>query len=381
MKRIWNALRYGDSETRKCIGSVLFFSVLGIAMILVAGIFGQFYLFIVGMIAGVVAIVDSQSFTLVDNDFVAETGKHGEKDSVMTVSVIKSGASSANAQPNKKKNPSDSVEQEVSKQKENNSIKAEKQKVDERKQQEAEVDLSHYNERVLRKIKRKYRVRRDHRPVLIDNSKSYRIKECPAFMWRIHNKVYLLLLEKEPRRISISRDLIRHVDYVPKVQANRKMEYQAFRKENMVTSVFKEYLPDYFESKTKNGKQKYKNLYQIYPDIQFSNRSIFDVMDLLYLNFMPEDKVTKSDKVNGFFKRIYVANILFKDRVYDIREYKEVVEQALKDMCYAEVPAKEFEITLENLVKSRLISQEYADHYTEVRKKLGKKTVSVTYSR
>ena len=26
MKRIWNALRYGDAETRKCIGSVILFS-------------------------------------------------------------------------------------------------------------------------------------------------------------------------------------------------------------------------------------------------------------------------------------------------------------------------------------------------------------------
>ncbi|MDE6434808.1 MAG: hypothetical protein K2L07_11350 [Lachnospiraceae bacterium] len=405
MKRIWNALRYGDSETRKCIGSVIFFSILGIVLILVSGILGQFYLFIVGMIVGVVAIVVSQSFTLVDDDFVAETGKHGEKNSVVTVSVIRNGVSSSNAQPNKKTNNSDSVEKGISKQKENESIETEKQLDEEKEKQREEVvkkdnkkktkekdfydeeqsaknvDLSHYNARVLKKIKRKYRVRRDHRPVLIDNSKSYQIKECPAFIWRIHNKVYLLLLEKEPRRISISRDLIRHVDYVPKVRANRKMEYQVFRKENMVTSVFKEYLPDYFESKVKNEKLKYKNLYQIYPDIQFSNRSILDVMDLLCLNFMPEDKLTRSDKVNGFFKRVYAANILFKDRVYSIREYKEVVEQALEEMCYAEIPAREFEITLENLVKARLISQEYAQYYTEVRKRLGKKTVPVTYTR
>lgn len=415
MKRIWNTLRYGDSETRKCIGSVVFFSVLGIALIIASGISGQFYLFIFGMIVGVMAIIVSQSFTLVDDDFVAETGKNGEKDSVMTVSVLKNGESSSATKSNKK--DSGSVKEEL-KQKEEKSITVAKQPNEEKKadakEQEKEVlkinkkktkfpedrrkkkekpdnvgerqsaektELSHYNKRVLKRIKRKYRVRKDHRPVLIDNSKSYRIKECPAFIWRVHNKVYLLLLEKEPRRISISRDLIRHVDYVPKVYADRKKEYQAFCKENMITSVFERYLPDYFERKAKNENLTYKNLYQIYPDIQFSNRSIFQVMDLLCVNFMPEDKLTRSDKVNGFFKRIYAANILYKDRVYSITEYKEVVEKALKEMCYAEIPATEFEITLENLVKARFISQEYADYYTEARKKLGKKTVAVTYRR
>lgn len=414
MKRIWNALRYGDSETRKCIGSVVFFSVSGIALIIASGISGQFYLFIFGMIVGVMAIIVSQSFTLVDDDFVAETGKNGEKNSVMTVSVLKNGASSSATKSNKKN--SDSVKEEL-KQKEEKTITVAKQPHEEKeadsKKQEKKVrkknkkktklpenrkkkekldnvgerqsaektELSHYNKRVLKRIKRKYRVRKDHRPVLIDNSKSYRIKECPAFIWRVHNKVYLLLLEKEPRRISISRDLIRHVDYVPKVYADRKKEYQAFCKENMITSVFERYLPDYFERKTKKENITYKNLYQIYPDIQFSNRSIFQVMDLLCVNFMPEDKLTRSDKVNGFFKRIYAANILYKDRVYSITEYKEVVEKALKEMCYAEIPATEFEITLENLVKARFISQEYADYYTEARKKLGKKTVAVTYRR
>lgn len=372
MKRIWNALRYGDKETKKCIGSVIFFSVLGIVLMIVSGISGQFSLFILGMIAGVVAIIVSQSFTLVDDDFVAETGKNGEKDSVMTVSAQKNGGSSL-AKSNKE-NASAPVEKKESMQ-----GKEKPKEIDTSSDEDGKAELSHYNQHVIKKIKRKYRVRKDHRPVLIDNSKSYRIKECPAFIWRVHNKVYLLLLEKEPRRISISRDLIRHVDYVPKVRANRSMEYRAFEKENMITSVFESYLPDYFDSKAQNEDLKYKNLYQIYPDIQFSNRSIFQVMDLLCLNFMPEDKLTRSDKVNGFFKRIYAANILYKDRVYSITEYKGKVEQALKEMCYAEIPATEFEITLENLVKARFISQEYADHYTEVRKKLGKKTVSVTY--
>lgn len=372
MGRIWNALQYGDFETKKSIGSVILFIVLGIVLIVVAGVSGNFYLFVGGMISGVVALIISQSFRLVNDDFVAQVGADGKKQSVKSVSVMKNGVSSAQRA---KQNEAKKAKQEESQER---SFAHEGQEQDLKGK---EASFAHYNDQMLKKIRRKYHVKKDHRPILIDNSKSYRIKECPAFIWRVHNKVYLLLLEKEPRRICISRDLIRHVDYFPRVRVNRQAEYKAFESENMITNVYREFLPDYYNSKAKDPNLKYKNLYQIYPDIQIPNRSIAQVMDLLYLNFMPDDKITQSDKINGFFKRVYAANILYKDRVYRITEYKEKIEAILQELCYAEIPATEFEITLENLVKSRLISEEYAAHYMDVRRKLGKKTVEVIYRR
>jgi hypothetical protein len=389
MKRIWNALRYGDFETKKCIGSVLLFSVLAIVLIVVAGLTSQFTIFILGMISGIVALIISQTFTLVNDDFVAEVGAEGQKDSVRTVSVKKNGVISSSHHETEHMEHHGELEEGHNKSKKQHGEShhahledsEEEEEDSEDKKSLKHAEFSHYNHQILKKIKRKYRVRRDHRPVLIDNSKTYGIKECPAFIWRAHNKVYLLLLEKEPRRICIPREMIRHVDYVPKVRANRKKEYRAFEKDNMVTGVYRGFLPDYFDSKAHDADLKYKNLYQIYPDIQFTNRSISTVMDLLCLNFMPEDKLTSSEKVNGFFKRVYAANILYRDKVYSITEYKDAVESALEEMCYAEIPATEFEITLENLERARFISQEYVHHYTEVRRHTGKKTVSTTYRR
>ena len=91
MKRIWNALIYGDTETRKCIGSVIFFSVLAVVLIIIGGISGEFNIFIFGMLAVIVAIMISQTFTLVDDDFVAEVNKEGDKETVRSVSVQKNG--------------------------------------------------------------------------------------------------------------------------------------------------------------------------------------------------------------------------------------------------------------------------------------------------
>lgn len=103
MKRIWNALRYGDFETRKCIGSVLAFSVAAVGFILASGILGTFYLFIIGLLFAVGTIIFSQTFTLVDDDFVAEVNRDGDKDMVSTVSVLKNGVSSK-TQTEKQKN-------------------------------------------------------------------------------------------------------------------------------------------------------------------------------------------------------------------------------------------------------------------------------------
>ncbi|MCM1496894.1 MAG: hypothetical protein NC124_00330 [Clostridium sp.] len=364
MKRIWNALRYGDSETRKCIGSVILFTLAALVLVVVSGLSGRFELFIVAMISGIVALVISQTFTLVDDDFVAEIDKQGDKDTVRSVSVVKNGVSSTTASSKEKASKTEDAGVEQA----DTEDKAERRRKSEKGVEPAQFD--HYTQQMLKKIQRKYHVKRDHRPIIIDSSSSYRIKECPAFIWRTHNKVFLLLLEKEPRKICISRDMILHMDYVPDVRADRDKEYLAFEKDNMVTGVFREYLPDYFDSKAEKANLKYKHLYEIYPDIRLSNRSAYEVMDLLYLNFMPQDKITQSDKINGFFKRVYAANIMLKDRVYKITAYKEDVERILKEMCYAEIPEQEFIITLENLVKGRMISGEYARHYMDYREKV-----------
>ncbi len=390
MKRIWNALIYGDSETRKCIGSVIFFSVLAVVLIVVAGISGEFNIFIFGMIAAIVAIMISQTFTLVDDDFVAEVNRDGDKETVRSVSVQKNGLIYGETKPQSEKSKKEHAknQQEAAKKKENR--KSEQKEEQQRSsgqranKKDAKVATSdeelkdvnryaNYNQKVMKRIKKKYHIKKDHRPIIIDSSETYHIKQCPAFIWRAHNKVFLLLLEQEPRKITISRDLIHNMGYKPNVKADQSSEYIAFQKENLVTKVFSEFLPDYHDARLKNDPLKVKNLYTIYPDICITNRSAYQVKDLLLLNFMPKDKITDSDMVNGFFKRIYAANIMFKDKVISINEYKEEVELALKEMCYAEVSRREYVITLENLFKARLISKQYVAHYTAMRDKIREK--------
>lgn len=384
MKRIWNALIYGDAETRKCIGSVVFFAVLAVALIVVAGFSGEFNILIFGMVAAIVAIMISQTFTLVDDDFVAEVSKDGDKDTIRSVSVQKNSLIyGTGSKTTSQKEVSERNERQLHNTKKDVEIEEEDALADSsekenrrKKNKDEDVELqdinryANYNQKVMKRIKRKYHIKKDHRPIIIDSSESYRIKQCPAFIWRAHNKVFLLLLEKEPRKIVISREMIHNMGYKAGVRADKNSEYIAFQKDNLVTRVFEEYLPDYHDAKLKNDPLKVKNLYTIYPDICITNRSAYQVKDLLLLNFMPKDKITESDMVNGFFKRVYAANILFKDKVISINEYKEEVEFTLKEMCYAEIPRREYVLTLENLHKARLISKQYVTHYVAMRDKL-----------
>lgn len=314
-KKVWNAMRYGDRNTKCRVGSVILFAILFVMSTIIAIALKKPVFFIVGLFCIVVALIQSQTFTLVEEDCKQET---------------------------KSQEPIQELE---------------------------ENRFDAYDGEKLRQVKKKHRLKKDHRPIIIDSSKVYGIRECPAFIWRVHNKVHLLLLEKEPRHIVISRDLIRHMDYEPNKIGNPLLEYRAFQKKNMITGVFGEFLPDYYNAKGKTGNIKYKHLYKIYPDICISNRSAASVMDLLVINFMPEDKVTCSEKLNGFFKRIYSSFILYQDKVIGIRDYKEQVEQALRDMCYAEIPMREFYVTMENLVKGKMISTEYADYYINLKEK------------
>lgn len=381
MKRIWNALIYGDAETRKCIGSVLFFSVLAVILIVAAVVSGEFNILIFGMIAAIVAIMISQTFTLVDDDFVAEISKEGDKDTVRSVSVQKNGLIyGTGSKTTSQKKVSNQNARQLQNTKKNIELEEEEvlinlsEKEDRRKKNKEEDSelqdinrYANYNQKVMKRMKRKYHIKKDHRPIIIDSSESYHIKQCPAFIWRAHNKVFLLLLEKEPRKIVISREMIHNMGYRAGVKADKNSEYIAFQKDNLVTRVFEEYLPDYHDAKLKNDPLKVKNLYTIYPDICITNRSAYQVKDLLLLNFMPKDKITESEIVNGFFKRVYAANIMFKDKVIGINEYKEEVELTLKEMCYAEIPRREYVLTLENLHKARLISKQYVTHYVAMR--------------
>jgi hypothetical protein len=111
----------------------------------------------------------------------------------------------------------------------------------------------------------------------------------------------------------------------------------------------------------------YKNLYGFGPGIYCTNRSAKNLFDLLSVDFRVDDKVTTSNKVNIYFKECYKAGILLRDNVIDANGYADMISHSLDDMAKSTISNNEFKETLNLLVRNKIITKEFSDHYMDVR--------------
>lgn len=220
-----------------------------------------------------------------------------------------------------------------------------------------------YDKRKIKRTLYKYKVKKDHRLVLVDFSKKYMIKQCPAYIWVADKQFNMLLLEEEPRHLAIPLGRIREITYLKKQSANVDTDYPMFHRNNLLTSVFRPYLPDYTHNTVASDKNSYKNLYGITGGIYFTNKSAKNLFDLLNVEFKVDDKVTTSSKVNVFFKDAYKANIMLRDSVIDANGYADSIANTLENMTKSTISFMEFRDTLNLMVKNKLITQEFASHY------------------
>lgn len=223
-----------------------------------------------------------------------------------------------------------------------------------------------FDRKKIKKTLHKYKVRRDHRLVIVDFSKKYMIKQCPAYIWVADNKFNILLLEEETRHLVIPLGRIREITYLKKQSANVDTDYPLFHKKNMLTNLFRPYLPDYTYNTVASDMNSYKNLYGIAGGIYFTNKSAKNLFDLLGVEFRVDDKVTMSNKVNIFFKDAYKANILLRDSVLDANGYADSIANTLDNMARSTIGYNEFKETLNLMVRNKLITQEFAMHYMNV---------------
>lgn len=235
--------------------------------------------------------------------------------------------------------------------------------------QATDEELKSYNNRKLKKVFHKYKVKRDHKKILIDKCEKYNIVQTPAYVWLINNELHMLLIEQEPRELIIPVIRLNYVSYLKKVEVNPDVDYPAFHKKNLITEVFKGCLPDYIHSTVQGDMSAYKNLYGFGPGIYVTNRSVKQIFDLLALEFRVEDKVTTSNKVNLYFKEAYKSSILLKDNVIDANGYADRISNTLDDMAKSTISYNEFKDTLNLMIKNKLITQEFAMYYMGVRDK------------
>ena len=236
--------------------------------------------------------------------------------------------------------------------------------------QASEQDLAQYDKKTIKKLLHRYKVKRDHRMVMIDRCDDFFIKQTPAYVWVDGKEFHVLLIEREPRHLTLPVHGLREMKYLKKQVVNKDIDYGAFKGRSMLSELFRPYLPDLTQSTVVDDPTATKNLYGFGPGMYVTNRSAGNIFDLLSLDFRVDDKVTLSAKVNYYFKEAYKANILLRDNVIDANGYADKIAKTLDDMAHSRISNGEFEDTLKQMIKNKLITIEFANHYRNVREKL-----------
>lgn len=233
-----------------------------------------------------------------------------------------------------------------------------------------EKDIEAYDRASIKKVMKKYKVKNEHKMVLIDFCEKLKLYQTPAYIWVEGGKFHILAIEKKTRHIEIPLSHLQSVTYLKKKQCNPDIDYAVFKGNSMIAGLFRPYLPDYIRSTVVDDVTAYKNLYGIGPQIYFTNRSAANVFDLLGLPFDVDDNITNSNKVNIFFKNTYKASILYKDNVIDSAGYADRVSNILDEMAHSDISRAGFKDTLQLMIKNKLITREFAMYYMEVRDKI-----------
>ena len=245
-------------------------------------------------------------------------------------------------------------------------LESEKEDVDideEEADEETQDPYRNYTKEKIEKILYKYKVKEEHRKVMVDFCRPFRIKQCPAYIWKDRKNLYFLLLEEEPRRIEIPLNTIDGIHYEKGAEVKSSLEYEEFKKPSFMGSIFLNYMPTYYE-KVKNERRMYcKNLYIISPELKVTNTSARNLFDILEVDFILQDTVMISEKFDAYFKMAYKSNILLRDRVITPEEYKDKIKILLTSISQSEMSERSYIELVNQLEEYKLITEEYAKYY------------------
>lgn len=328
MRKIIYSMFYGNRKTKCFLWTLFLLGIAVIVCVVLAIVMSQPLYGGIGFILGLLLLVISQSYSL--DTLAREPGK-------------KAGNS---------KNPG--TREKAGQEKK---AAAEEEIADD---EHAENDFAHYDEKQLKKIMYRYKVRREHKTIIIDNAPDYKIRQCPAFVWREGNNLHFLLLEKEPRKLDIPLSDIRQIGYHKRVKAEPDKDYRPFTHATLVAKVFREHLPSYQET-VENGKRSfYKNLYVVGSHMEITNTSAKNLFSILSVPFVIHNDVTKSQRYSEYFKEAYRYSTLCKDLVISKTEFSEKITGLLDEMADADITGSEFVQTLRDMTQYHFATREQA---------------------
>jgi len=240
-----------------------------------------------------------------------------------------------------------------------------KEKKEKSKEEHDEDELMEYDEVVMKQVFYKYKVKRDHKTIMIDTWEEKGIKQLPAYMWVTKGQVHILTIGQEVGQYTIPMSKTGSLYYKKGVICQAKEEYLQFRKESMLGTVFSPYLPTYHEGNKNHRPVLYKNLFALENGLTVTNTSAKTVISMLNPRLEVDDIVMRDVRFNDYFKEIYKLGLLFREQIYSVKEYQAKVNDVLRRYVTSGVGQEEYENTLQSLYQHKLITEEYIMFYMQ----------------
>lgn len=346
MGRILNALRYGNAKTKRYIISIVLLLILGGVSIIRAVRFGSPLWAMVGVFAFLLVVVFINSLKFIEGQELNPRNQNKTKDR-------------------------DSFDKEKSfkdKGKDVSSVDEDEQEADELAT-ENENYIEQYDEKKLKKLFYYYKVKKNHIPILIDSWESKKIKQCPAYLWMDKSHLHVLTIGKEANKYELPRKQLLKLTYDKGRIVNRKEDYYILKTPSLLSLAFSGFLPTVYEEGEGIRATYKKNLYVIGSDLKITNTSAKSVFDLLQADFSLLEEELYTKRYSPYFTSAYKLNILLKDGVLSVSDYKRKIKEVLLALAQAEISLDVFKTYMNQLIQGRLITKEYAEYYVEYRMK------------
>lgn len=418
MKNFIAGLRYGNWLTRLYLISIPILISAGIGLIVYSFVANSMWMFLVGTALGIGGIALAQGFAVeVSGELVKEPEEYldeelppeelsernempeetepqeefaEESEETPTKKKRKEKKKRNTREPKQKREPKEKrqrkrkqkqepdelADTEVPEESEQNNLEedAKQEKKEEKEQKEPkgkpEDALVGYDEQKLQHVFYKFKVRKDHRPIMIDSWEEKEVSQCPAYIWVHRGQLHMLVMESSAREITVPVAKVSTMKYIRGKICKAKKEYLQFRKESALAIVFAPFLPTYHEG-MKNGKSVvYKNLFELGSGLRITNTSVKTIMDMIAPEFQVDDIIMRDVRYNDFFKEIYKAGILFRNKVLTTKEYRDLISDTLHKLVKTGVSEKEYENTLQSLYQHKLITEEYISFYMQYWKRV-----------
>ena len=232
IRKCVNTIKYGTAKARAIVLLSLLFGIGTVGAIVCAIVFRQILFIFAAVVCVFVVITLAQ--TLVIQGGVVEDAKNAETQDTKRSKRTKPQDADKKVDhmkppvfaKRKNEKEASNVEEEHNRHKRKKQQKKdadeggqESQDREERMEEQSIVALTQetvttYDRKKVKKTLHKFKVRREHRMIFVDRSEKLKANQTPAYIWVEKKDFHLLLIEQEPRHITIPLYQIKNITYL-----------------------------------------------------------------------------------------------------------------------------------------------------------------------